>query len=98
MIDAYRQFRDFDERWLCLAEPLRAMRFVHYAAWIARRWQDPAFPPTFPHFGTHEYWENETRDLEEQGERIEREDESGSPTAAGADAPELSNEDFFWDL
>jgi Ser/Thr protein kinase RdoA (MazF antagonist) len=98
LIDAYRQFRDFDERWLRLAEPLRAMRFVHYAAWIARRWQDPAFPPTFPHFGTEDYWEGETRDLEEQVERIQREDEPEGPHASGGDAPELSNRDFFWDL
>jgi Ser/Thr protein kinase RdoA (MazF antagonist) len=72
LIEAYRQFRDFDDRWLALVEPLRALRFVSYAAWIARRWDDPAFPSAFPHFGTHEYWERETLDLEEQLERIVR--------------------------
>jgi Ser/Thr protein kinase RdoA (MazF antagonist) len=64
-LDAYRQFRDFEPRWLGLVEPLRGLRFVWYAAWIARRWEDPAFPDAFPHFGTAEYWENETRDLEQ---------------------------------
>ena len=98
LVEAYRQFRDFDARWLALAEPLRAMRFVHYAAWIARRWEDPAFPATFPHFGTGEYWERETRDLEEQLQRI-----AGGGAQAGAAAGEepereLTNEDFFWDL
>ena len=64
LVDAYRELRDFDEHWLCLVEPLRALRFVWYAAWIARRLSDPAFPPAFPYFGTPAYWEAELRDLE----------------------------------
>jgi Ser/Thr protein kinase RdoA (MazF antagonist) len=95
LVEAYRQFRDFEEGWLRLAEPLRALRFIHYAAWIARRWEDPAFPATFPHFGSEDYWERETRDLEEQLERIEA-DAPGAPAAEAT--PELTNEDFFWDL
>jgi Ser/Thr protein kinase RdoA (MazF antagonist) len=101
LIDAYEQFRSFDRRWLRLVEPLRAMRFVRYAAWVARRWSDPAFPSAFPHFGSAEYWENETRDLEEQLALLARsgEERPGSsshkaPTAAS----ELTNKDFFWDL
>ena len=70
LVDAYREFRPFEMRWLELVEPLRAFRFVFYAGWIAKRWRDPAFPDAFPHFGTDDYWENETRDLEEQLERI----------------------------
>jgi len=70
LIAAYRQFREFETAWLRLVEPLRALRFIHYAAWIARRWKDPAFPASFPHFGTDAYWEHETRDLELQLERI----------------------------
>jgi Ser/Thr protein kinase RdoA (MazF antagonist) len=65
-VEAYRQFRDFEVRWLDLVEPLRALRFIHYAAWIARRWKDPAFPRAFPHFNTEEYWEKEMFDLEQQ--------------------------------
>lgn len=102
LIDAYRQFRDFDSGWLALVEPLRAMRFIHYAAWIARRWEDPAFPPTFPHFGTEEYWERETRDLEDQLARVEGGAASSSTGKRGedpsAEPAELTNEDFFWDL
>jgi Ser/Thr protein kinase RdoA (MazF antagonist) len=97
VIDAYRQFRPFDASWLRLVEPLRAFRFVFYAAWIAKRWEDPAFPSAFPHFGTQDYWERETQDLELQLERIQR----GESTAAGEpplEEPELTNEDFFWDL
>ncbi len=103
LIEAYRQFRAFDERWLALVEPLRALRFVHYAAWIGRRWEDPAFPPTFPHFGTDDYWENETRDLEEQLRRIEAgpqgvEGGPGESSRGAEEPPELTNKDFFWDL
>ena len=65
LIQAYRGFREFEPRWLHLLEPLRAVRFVVYAAWIARRWDDPAFPDAFPHFGTAPFWETETRDLDE---------------------------------
>ncbi|MBW2274500.1 MAG: serine/threonine protein kinase, partial [Deltaproteobacteria bacterium] len=70
LVEAYRQFRDFDPGSMRLIEPLRAFRFVFYAGWIAKRWQDPAFPDAFPHFGSDEYWENETRDLEQQVELI----------------------------
>ncbi len=102
LIEAYRPFRDFDERSLALIEPLRALRFIHYAAWIARRWEDPAFPNAFPHFGTEEYWECETRDLEDQIEIIERgtseistaSDEIGQ----GEETASLTNKDYYWDL
>jgi Ser/Thr protein kinase RdoA (MazF antagonist) len=102
LLEAYRQLREFDERWLRLVEPLRALRFLRYAAWIARRWEDPAFPSAFPHFGTHEYWENETRDLEELLALLARgEQPLPGPSAArrpAEGAAELTNEDFFWDL
>jgi Ser/Thr protein kinase RdoA (MazF antagonist) len=102
LIEAYGQFRAFNVRWLDLVEPLRAFRFIFYAAWIARRWQDEAFPAAFPHFGTAEYWENETRDLEELVQRLLRGDDglAGGPNADRPKAPErqLTNEDFFWDL
>jgi Ser/Thr protein kinase RdoA (MazF antagonist) len=101
LTQAYRQLRDFDARWLRLVEPLRAMRFIHYAAWIARRWKDPSFPSAFPHFGTADYWERETRDLEEQVALLASSGEALPPGVARA-APEreseLTNADFFWDL
>ncbi|MEL6183437.1 MAG: serine/threonine protein kinase, partial [Myxococcota bacterium] len=70
-VDAYRQFRPFETRWLRLVEPLRGLRYIHYAAWIARRWNDPAFPRAFPHFEEEVYWDRELRDLEEQAQRCE---------------------------
>ncbi len=97
---AYKTFRDFDTAWLKLVEPLRALRYIHYAAWIARRWEDPAFPAAFPHFGTPEYWENETRDLEDQLDWFHR-NAGGLPYGPERREPqeekELTNKDFFWD-
>lgn len=63
-LKGYRQFRPFQDRWLNLIEPLRGLRIVHYSAWIARRWKDPAFPSAFPHFGSERYWQQETMELE----------------------------------
>ncbi len=103
LVEAYRTFRPFDDRSLSLIEPLRGFRFVFYAGWIAKRWEDPAFPDAFPHFGTETYWENETRDLEELVERIGSGDdlipaEDRESVRAGGEGETLTNEDFFWDL
>ena len=71
LLDAYREFRDFEDHWLRLVEPLRALRFIHYSAWIARRWDDPTFQRTFSHFGTLQYWQKEIQDLREQIARLD---------------------------
>jgi Ser/Thr protein kinase RdoA (MazF antagonist) len=76
LLAAYREFRDFDPRWLGLVEPLRATRFLKIASWIARRWEESAFRSTFPHFGTETWWEREVADLEDQLERIQDEPEA----------------------
>ena len=73
LVKAYREMRDFDPAWLRLVEPLRALRYIHYATWIARRIDDPAFVRTFPHFGTLQYWQREMQDLREQIARIDHE-------------------------
>lgn len=101
-LEAYRQFRDFETSWLRLIEPLRALRYIRYAAWIARRWDDPAFPAAFPHFGTVSYWEEETADLEDQLDYIysNSQDLPGGvpkPEGPAEEKPELTNKDFFWD-
>ena len=103
LIAAYREFRPFEDRWLELVEPLRALRFVHYAAWIARHWEDPAFPDAFPHFGSENYWQKETNDLEEMVELVEGKAAPGggddsAPAAGGEKDAELTNADFFWDM
>ncbi|HVT58192.1 MAG TPA: serine/threonine protein kinase [Thermoanaerobaculia bacterium] len=101
-VEGYEQFRAFDRATLALVEPLRGLRIVHYAAWLARRWHDPAFPAAWPHFGTPDYWERETDDLEEQLAFIHRAGPgAGSPGEAPGEPqeeePTLTNRDFFWD-
>lgn len=104
LVQAYEAFRPFPRASLELIEPLRAFRFVFYAGWIAKRWEDPAFPDAFPHFGSEAYWQGETRDLEGQLELIRSgRDVVSAPETERAKAPsgdetELRNEDFFWDL
>lgn len=103
LIAAYEQFRPFDPRSLDLIEPLRGFRFIFYAGWIAKRWDDPAFPDAFPHFGSEQYWQDETADLEEQLDLIVSGDETyeegeGGPQAEAETDGELTNKDFFWDL
>ena len=66
LLEGYSEFRNLDRSNLRLIEALRALRFVHYSTWIAKRWEDPAFPLAFPQFGTHQYWSSEVEDLEKQ--------------------------------
>jgi Ser/Thr protein kinase RdoA (MazF antagonist) len=71
LLDGYEQFRDFDRNELALIEPLRTLRLIHYSAWLARRWDDPAFPIAFPWFGSSDYWRGQVQMLEEQMEAME---------------------------
>lgn len=66
VLEGYRQFMDFDLRELQLIEALRSLRMLHHAAWLAQRWEDPAFPIAFPWFGEARYWENLILSLREQ--------------------------------
>ncbi len=66
VLAGYEGFCDFDRRELHLVEALRTLRLVHYAAWLARRWDDPAFPAAFPWFNTHRYWQDRILELREQ--------------------------------
>jgi Ser/Thr protein kinase RdoA (MazF antagonist) len=66
VLAGYEDFRDLDPRELHLVEPLRTLRLIHYAAWLARRWSDPAFPAAFPWFNTQRYWQDRILELREQ--------------------------------
>jgi Ser/Thr protein kinase RdoA (MazF antagonist) len=66
LLEGYGQFADFDPRELILVESLRTLRMIHYSAWLARRWEDPAFPHSFPWFTEPRYWENQVLALREQ--------------------------------
>ncbi|WP_130471636.1 serine/threonine protein kinase [Candidatus Magnetaquicoccus inordinatus] len=66
LLRGYQTFFSFDRRELALIEPLRSLRLLHHAAWIARRWNDPAFPIAFPWFNAPRYWEEHIHSLQEQ--------------------------------
>ena len=98
-LEAYGHFRAIDRATLDLIEPLRGLRRVHYAAWLARRWHDPLFPATWPQYGTDDWWAEELADL---GDVLVHAAAGGMPTgmdaelqAAAADVP--TNADLFWD-
>ena len=104
-IEGYERFRLFDHSTLRFVEVLRGLRLVRYCGWLARRRQDPAFQMGWPHFGTDDYWQTETADLEEQLEIIRKGASASLDKAYGtspsavtdADESELTNKDFFWD-
>ena len=66
ILAGYEDFREFDDRELHLVEALRTLRLLHYSAWLARRWDDPAFPIAFPFFNTPRYWQDRVLELREQ--------------------------------
>ena len=70
LLEGYGAFRDFDFRELALVEPLRIMRQVHWAGWVAARWDDPAFPRAFPQVGEARWWEQHLADLAEAESRL----------------------------
>jgi Ser/Thr protein kinase RdoA (MazF antagonist) len=73
VLAGYEDFREFDPAELALMEALRTLRLLHYSAWIARRWDDPAFPVAFPWFGTQRYWQDRILELREQIALMEEE-------------------------
>jgi Ser/Thr protein kinase RdoA (MazF antagonist) len=66
LLKGYEQFQPFNRSEIALIEPLRALRMIHYSAWLARRWNDPAFPQAFPWFAEARYWEEHYRALDDQ--------------------------------
>ena len=66
LLSGYEDFAELDRRELHLLEALRTLRLIHYCGWIARRWDDPAFPAAFPWFNTQRYWQDRILELREQ--------------------------------
>lgn len=66
VLDGYNEFHDFDAAEIQLLEPLRTLRMIHYAGWLAKRWDDPAFKTNFPWFNTQKYWQDHILALREQ--------------------------------
>ncbi|MEM6794163.1 MAG: phosphotransferase, partial [Acidobacteriota bacterium] len=107
-LEGYERFRVFDRGSLRVIKVLRGLRLVRYCGWLAKRWHDPAFKRGWPHFGSADYWRQETEDLEQQVARVaeglrsaggEAAEAASWPVGAGgAEAPgELTNKDYFWD-
>ncbi len=76
LLDAYETMKNFDRRTLKLIEPLRALRYIHFSSWIAKRWEDQAFKNAFPHFQDLNYWDIQIRDLEVQIQKIKNQTSS----------------------
>jgi len=72
LLQGYRLFAEFDPRELHLIEPLRCLRMLHHQAWLARRWDDPAFPRAFPWFEDARHWENILQQLREQLDELQQ--------------------------
>ncbi len=70
LLEGYEEFAELDLKELHLIEALRSLRMMHYAAWLAKRWDDPAFPLAFPWFNTNNYWEQHVLELREQLSRL----------------------------
>ena len=66
LLEGYQMFRRFNASELHLIEALRSLRVMHYAAWLARRWADPAFKIAFPWFDSRRYWDDHVLALREQ--------------------------------
>ena len=66
LLEGYTEFRTFDARELHLIEALRTLRIMHYSAWLAKRWRDPAFQQAFPWFDSMRYWDDHILALREQ--------------------------------
>ena len=66
ILEGYETFYEFDDASIMLIESLRTLRIMNYAAWIARRWDDPAFKQAFPWFDSPRYWEEHILSLREQ--------------------------------
>jgi len=66
LLEGYSEFANFDAIELNLVEALRTLRIMHYAAWLARRWEDPAFKTAFPWFNSQRYWDEHVLSLREQ--------------------------------
>ncbi|HTS52497.1 MAG TPA: serine/threonine protein kinase [Burkholderiales bacterium] len=82
VLRGYREFYDFAPRELLLIEALRTLRQIHYAGWLARRWEDPAFPVNFPWFNSQRYWQDHILSLREQAALMQE-----PPLSPALDAP-----------
>lgn len=74
ILEGYSEFHDFNRREMLLIEPLRTLRMIQYSAWLAHRWDDPAFPLAFPWFNTPAYWQEQLQNLNDQRDKLDSAD------------------------
>ena len=63
LLNAYESMSEFDDNELRIIPFLRALRIIHFSAWIGHRFEDMAFQRAFPSFGSNAYWESEINQL-----------------------------------
>ncbi|MFO7551426.1 MAG: serine/threonine protein kinase [Haliea sp.] len=73
LVEGYNEFFDFEPRQLRWIESLRTLRVINYAGWLAKRWNDPAFPRSFTWFNSERYWANHILELREQLSALQEE-------------------------
>jgi len=109
LLEAYERFRPFDRRELAALDVLPAMRRIHYAGWISRRWDDPLFRQTWPDYAEPAFWERELVDLEAIVRELSGPGHPLQPAATDSGGavrsdpddgwrPDLTPRDYFWDL
>jgi Ser/Thr protein kinase RdoA (MazF antagonist) len=94
ILAGYEDFMAFDWREVHLIEALRTLRIIHHSAWLARRWDDPAFPAAFPWFGTAAYWTEQVTRLRDQVDLMAESSSDGLGVRLGADKDGESDEDL----
>ena len=82
LLEGYTSLRNFNRSDLKLTETLRAMRLVHFSAWIGKRFDDPYFKKTFSDYGSWGYWNSQLADLTDQLKLV-KDSLQGSPGEIG---------------
>ena len=66
LLDSYHELTDFNFKELKIIEVLRALRIIHFSAWIGHRYEDQSFVNAFPQYTDNTYWYSEIQDLKQQ--------------------------------
>jgi Ser/Thr protein kinase RdoA (MazF antagonist) len=71
LLEGYETFAEYDDAQTRLIEPLRAMRYLHFAAWCARQKSDGSHGLLTAEWGGADFWRRELADLQRQAQDIE---------------------------
>lgn len=70
LLQAYCSISEFDPMELHWIEVMRSMRLIEHTAWIAHRYDDPAFPRAFPGFADPDFWDRRMVELQQQESQL----------------------------